>query len=309
MVKNYKVYGLNIRSEIEIEELVELDNLSDKNVDVTYSYGIVPDRFKELINDKKITYYSKNEIWFYIKGVASYYITNGDSVLVQPCKNADKQLINIFLTGSCLGFIMIQKRNIAIHGSAMLINNKCMILTGNRGAGKSTLSTALRLKGYKLLSDDVSAITIKDAVYVEAGFPYQKLCEDAMVKLGYNKDKYKSPKSNTERKYLVPILEQFIYESKKLQFIIEIECNDSDEINIVEIKGSEKLNRIIQNIYRNECFTYIGGLSSRQFKLCLEVARNIKFYKLTRPRNKFTVDKQIENLEKIFIDSREESCK
>ena len=70
---------------------------------------------------------------------------------------------------------MIQRDIVAIHGGTIVIDNKAIILTGNRGAGKSTLTTGLRLKGYPFISDDVAAIEIKDSIpMVKHGFPYQK---------------------------------------------------------------------------------------------------------------------------------------
>ena len=38
---------------------------------------------------------------------------------------------------------MIQRDIVAIHGGTIVIDNKAIILTGNRGAGKSTLSRKL----------------------------------------------------------------------------------------------------------------------------------------------------------------------
>ena len=151
--------------------------------------------------------------------------------------NSNNEMINIFLMCSCLGFIMIQRNKLAIHGSAVVVNNKAIVLTGGRGAGKSTLSTALRLKGYKFLADDVAAITLGDKINIEYGFPYQKLCEDTAINLGYDVNEYISFISNTEEKYIVPAYDEFVYKAKELGAIFEI-ISDSyvSEVIIEEIK-------------------------------------------------------------------------
>ena len=41
----------------------------------------------------------------------------------------------------------------------------------------------------------------------------------------------------------------------------------------------------------------MGGISPIAFKTLLQIAKNIKFYKIIRPNGQFTVDKQIELLE------------
>ena len=41
------------------------------------------------------------------------------------------------------------------------------------------------------------------------------------------------------------------------------------------------------------------------FKQCIDIAKNIRFFKITRPANKFTVDTQIELIERELIGVKE----
>ena len=84
--------------------------------------------------------------------------------------------------------IMLQRDMIAIHGGTIAMNGKGLLITGNRGAGKSTLTSALRLKGYPLVADDVSAMK---SLMVQPAYPQQKVCEDMMNYLGYHSTNYK----------------------------------------------------------------------------------------------------------------------
>lgn len=216
---------------------------------------------------------------------------------MEVCENANMQLMKIYIMCSCLGFIMLQRDMVAIHGGVIEMDNNAVIFTGDRGAGKSTLTTALREKGYKFISDDVAGIMFDKVPYVMPGFPYQKLCESAMDKFGYDKEKNTSFMSDKEVKYIVPAKEEFIYEPRKLTTIIKLTVGDVEEVTIEELKGSEKINNIIQNIYRGEYIKYLGGMNSKYFKKCLDIAKNINFYVVTRPKDQFTVDKQIELIE------------
>ena len=73
--------------------------------------------------------------------------------------------------------------------------------------------------------------------------------------------------------------------------------SDTAQVQIEEIKGSEKLNKLITNRYRAEFVQAMGGISPIAFKTLLQIAKSIKFYKIIRPEGQFTVDKQIELLE------------
>ena len=297
VLNNYCVYGLNIKSEIEIDEFEKISNIFNDDL-VVIKYSKMDQEIKKsILEDRKIQLY-QNKIWFHIDNIATYCITNGNKIEVELCDNADMKLMKIYVMCSCLGFIMIQRDIVAIHGGTIVIDNKAIILTGNRGAGKSTLTTGLRLKGYPFISDDVAAIEIKDNIpMVKHGFPYQKLCSSAMDKLGYDKEKYFSFMSDTEIKYLVNAHDDFIYEDTRLFALCELSVGDVEEVQIEEIKGSEKLNKLIANRYRVEFVQAMGGISPIAFKILLQIAKNIKFYKIIRPNGQFTVDKQIELLE------------
>ena len=190
-LNNYYVYGLNIKSEIEIEEFVKLDNINDEDV-VSISYGTMSDEIKQGIREGKRIELSDNKIWFHINNIATYCVSNGNKVEVELCDNVDMKLMKVYVMCSCLGFIMLQRNMIAIHCGVIEMDNKAVIITGDRGAGKSTLTTALRRKGYKFISDDVAGIKIDKVPYVMPGFPYQKLCESAMNKFGYDKEAFTS---------------------------------------------------------------------------------------------------------------------
>ena len=304
MINNYKVYGLNIRSEIEIDEFDKLDEILEKNI-VNIRYDKISTEIKDKISEGINIQLFQNKIWFHIDNIATYCISNGNDIKVEVCENADMQLMKIYIMCSCLGFIMLQRNMVAIHGGVIEMNNKAVIFTGDRGAGKSTLTTALRERGYKFISDDVAGIKIDKVPYVMPGFPYQKLCESAMDNFEYDKEKYTSFMSDKEVKYIIPAKDEFIYEPKQLSAIVKLTVGDVEEVTIEELRGSEKLNNIIENIYRGEYIKYLGGMNPKYFKQCIDIAKNIRFFKITRPLDKFTVDDQIDLIEREVIEIKE----
>ena len=306
VINNYKVYGLNIRSEIEIDEFDKLDEILEKNI-VNIRYDKISTEIKDKISEGINIQLFQNKIWFHIDNIATYCISNGNDIKVEVCENADMQLMKIYIMCSCLGFIMLQRNMVAIHGGVIEMNNKAVIFTGDRGAGKSTLTTALRQKGYNFISDDVASIKIDKVPYVMPGFPYQKLCESAMDKFGYDKEFHTSFMSDKEVKYIVPALDQFVCEGRELVGIVKLTVGDVNEVTIEEIRGAEKLNNIIENIYRGEYIKYLGKMDSIYLKQCIDIAKNIRFFKITRPANKFTVHEQIDLIKRNLLYVEEEA--
>lgn len=302
MIENnyyYKAYGMTIKSEIEIREFLIVSKPIKYDIEIKKT--TISDNIKKKIKEGQFGGGDKNEIWFYGVDTAIYRICNGNTIFFEELAGADPYYVSIYLTCSSMGFIMYQREKVAIHGGTIVMNDKAIVLTGDKGAGKSTLTTALKLDGYKFISDDVAAIDIHNVPMVNPGFPYQKLCEDAMDALGYNKEDYFSFLSDKERKYVIPSIDDFVDKDTELYGIFELNVDDIKEVTIEEFTGYEKLNRIQKNIYRSEYFDILGGVSAIYFKKCLEIAKSIKYYKITRPKNKITVGEQIKLIKESVV--------
>jgi hypothetical protein len=296
----YKIYGLYIESEITTPELLTANTEEYNNPDIIISYGIMPENIKQTIH-KGITHrFEKKEMWFSIKGVATYYIYNGSTIIVEPYENGNKEHVKAFLLGSAFGLLLIQRNTIAIHGGSIVINGQVLVFTGESGAGKSTLTAALREKGYSFLADDVSVIGQgKDGVLVvNPGYPQQKLCKDTMEKIGYSTSEF--TRINDDRdKYAIPIANDFIEESVSFGALFELTVGDVKEVKITKINGSEKLNILMKNIYRIDV-TGFFGLEPSYFKKCVEIVKNIAFFRIVRPKDGFSVEEQIELINKVL---------
>lgn len=305
----YKVYGLNIESQILVPELTVLDDKIEKNIDVKIYYKTLPDDIKQKVDEGKKAFYNGKYVWFHINNVGTYLIQNGDTVTIELCENPDLNILKVYILGSVLGIILLQRNTVAIHGGSIVINNKGCIFTGDKGAGKSTLTTALRQRGYDFVSDDVGAIELSDIPMINPGFGYQKLCEDAMIKLGYDSSKFTPFRSDMNIKYIVPALDNFVKEKVPFKALFEIEQGDTQKVEVVEVTGNEKLQKIIKNVFRIEVLMYSGGVPADYFKKCIEIAKHIKFYKITRPKNQFTINEQIEIIENIIYEKSDNILK
>ena len=303
----YRVYGLNVKSEILIPELTVLEEDKRNNIDVNICYKPMDSDIKmKMMFEGKKANYEKQKMWFHIDNLATYCITNGNEVAIELCENPDHQLVKVYILGSVLGMVLLQKNILAIHGGSIVMNNNGYIFTGDKGAGKSTLTTALRQRGYGFVSDDVATIKSGKDSMIYPGFGYQKLCEDTMVKLGYNTEEFEPFRSDFNIKYIVPALDSFIDKEVPCKAIFELVESDVENVEIEEVLGKPKLDNIVKNIFRIEMLMYSGGMPPEYFAKCLGFAKNIKYYKILRPKGKFTVDKQIELIEGIVFEKADD---
>lgn len=290
---HYKVYGLIVKSQVLLPELIVANDDEIGNIDVDVTYGIMPEEVKKMLDNGITCKLEKDSMWFSVNNVGHYYITKGKTIVVEPHENADKAQIKAFLLGSAFGFLLIQRNKLAIHGGTILIDDKAVIFTGDTGAGKSTMTAAFRAKGYSFMSDDVSVIgQFEDGTHIiYPGYPQQKLCKDAVKNMGYNPEDFVMIGDDRE-KYIIPAKESFVNNHTVIRAIIELSIGDEDEVEISEVLGSEKIILLMKNIYRIEV-TRFAGLSREYFRKCLDTVKNIPIYKLKRPRERHTVEEQI----------------
>jgi hypothetical protein len=290
----YSLYGLIINSEIPMKELVVLENAESRQPDVFISYGVVPKEIDEVVVKTEYVKLAKREFYLHIEGTAHYYASNGNTIIVEPEPDCDMHEMIVFILGTCLGVLLNQRGTIAIHGGSVVVNGQGIIITGDTGAGKSTLISFLTKKGFDLLADDVSALgcDLKDNYIIYPAYPQQKLCRDVMENMNYDIKRF-SKTDPYRDKYLVPLKKGFQKLPVQLSAIYEISTGESKKVEIVEILGSEKLKTILRNIYRIELTRYLGQ-GPQFFKQCINIANAISVYKITRPKLGLTVTEQIE---------------
>lgn len=296
----YRVYGLNIESEICIPQFTAIDNINEVNIDTKIYYKRASIEIKEAIKNGTKTRFTYNDMWFYVENLAIYRVYDGDKIEVELYDNADLYMVNMYILGTVLGLVLLQKNMVAIHGGAIVINEKGCVFTGDKGAGKSTLTTALRQMGYGFVADDVASINLDGDTSIYPGFAYQKLCEDTMDKLGYNKEEFIPFDAGKHVKYIVPAHEKFVYNEVDFHTLFEISVGDVDEVRAEELVGTEKLQNIIRNIFNVSVLHNSGGIPPTIFKKCMDMCKNIKCFRIIRPKDKFTVDEQIKIIEEIL---------
>lgn len=297
---NYKVYGINVESEIVLPELLINNYKGYACTDVVISYGSMPKVIYNEIQEGKWFNFEKDKMWFLVNDVAKYYILNGNTIIVETYNNANSNDVKAFLLGSAFGMLLMQRHIVAIHGGTIVIDGRAIIITGEQGAGKSTLTSALRTKGYFFMADDVSVIGKRKNTkhVIHPGYPQQKLCRDAMEKMGYNIEAFKRIDEGRD-KYAIPVHKSFIKEPMPMGAIFEITIGEGPHVEIEEITGTEKLKLLLKNMYRVEVTQY-SGMSPVYFKNCIEISKTVPFFKIKRPKEKFSVKEQISVIENVL---------
>ncbi|WP_258073007.1 HPr kinase/phosphorylase [Xanthomonas arboricola] len=109
-------------------------------------------------------------------------VRGGRSIQVQRLRQDDESW-RLFLLGSALGYLCLQRGLFPLHAACLRIGNRTVAIAGHSGAGKSTLSAALVRRGHGLLSDDLTVIRTEGDIEVLPAFPRLKLWRDTLDSL------------------------------------------------------------------------------------------------------------------------------
>lgn len=282
----YRAFGLNISSEIQLPELIE----SEGEPDVYVKFGKTPLNIKKHRFHNERLQINENSLLLNIKHTAKYFIENGNSIIIEPYKDFSPINLRLFLLGSSMGAILYQRGLLPIHGSAVEKNGEAYIIVGKSGMGKSTLAAAMRSIGFRIITDDVSAVYLDENsnIMVLPSYPQQKLWDDSTEMLGLQGNKVIRVIENKD-KYAVKVKDDFVSKPIKLKGIYEISKYDDritnkENISISSILGVEKFKIVHKNIYRPK-FCKGMNLTEMSFKLCTHIASKIKIAVIERPES------------------------
>ncbi|MFD1956957.1 aldolase, partial [Paenibacillus thailandensis] len=229
------------------------------------------------------------EMRFRVPETALYRIAGGSRVEVTPWPGAEEARIRLYLLGSCMGALLMQRGILPLHGSAVVIEGKAYAIVGQSGAGKSTLAAAFASAGYPLVTDDVIAVSVshaQEASKVYPSYPQQKLWEESIEQLGLASGEYLSVYQRVN-KYAVPVRSRFHLEPLPLAGVIELSEFSEPEPEIRSCTALEALHVLNVHTYRNSLVPLLQ-LNEWHFQSIARLASQLPVYQLRRPANGFT---------------------
>lgn len=288
----YNAFGLCILSEIPLPELPRITNQAAE-VDIKIEIADLSNKWNEMaIYNKKNMIVKENLYMFQLRHTAMFCIQDGSKIIVSPCSGADFDKIRLFILGTCMGALLMQRKILPLHGSSIVINGKAFAFIGERGAGKSTIAAAFLRKGYELLTDDVIAIEVKKNLpHVIPSYPQQKLWQESLEEFGEDASQFR-PLYDRETKYSIPVLDKYYTAAVPLGGVFELVKTESDRIDIKSIDGLNRLHGLYIHTFRQ--FLLNGfGLREWHFKTTASLSNQIRMYRLERPMATFTADQLV----------------
>lgn len=285
----YQAFGLTIWSEIPLPELTAVELTSISEVDVYIEFGYLEHIADEWNIADRNFQYRDAALLFEIPDLALFEVSYGRKITISPKYGVNMARIRLYLLGTCMGAILMQRRTLPLHGSAVMIGQSAYAFLGDSGAGKSTLSAALANQGYPLLSDDVVAVHYSKGSsepIVSPAYPQQKLNAYSMDMLQMESAGYEIIMD--EFKYAVPRRDQFYVDDVPLAGVFELLPTTENNITVEPIYALSGIHLLQAHTYR---LALIKRMSMLQwhFSSVTQLAGVLPMNRISRPVDGRTV--------------------
>jgi hypothetical protein len=291
----YSVYGLRVHAEIACPEL-PFHPQPDGNPDVTIR--LLPTLPSTSESDESGCYEVRPGVFrLVVKGVGRYLVEEGSRISIEPLAGSSTDEVRLFLLGSVIGALLYQRGLFPLHGSAVETTWGAMIFVGAQGIGKSTLAAQFYRRGYRLLSDDVCAVTTTDGkLQVLPAQAHFRLCADAYERLA----PAQAARFNVD-KFVVPMDEGYCPDAVPLKAIHVLADQEDGDPQFEVIRGFDRVQRLFENLYRPQ---YLKGQETQSdlMRLAGRIVQRTPMVTVSRKRDTEKIDGMIDFLESAWAE-------
>ena len=279
---HYSAYNLNISSDIELPQLIEIpsDSISDVIIQRD-SHDQMPEDIA--VDGPFIGGIRGDDILLSWRSYGHFLVRSGEEILYAPAASGDIGALAAPLLGLVLGTLLHQRQVLTLHASAINYDGNAVAFVAHKGTGKSTTCASLYSRGYPIVTDDVLAVRFDDSdrVIVDPAFPTIKLHPDSVKSIGEDPLKFGRIAQTLEKRY-VDASDRFAASSLPLRTIYVLENGDDFEVR--ELNPTEAFLQIIEHSFLVRLLGRVAA-GKEHFLDCERIVKSVRIKRLVRPRD------------------------
>lgn len=290
----YSLFGYVIESDLEFPQLMIS---KETKADFVIKEGRVPEYVYDQ-REKNVYEIGDKSSWL-INPTCMLYVENGQIITYEKQEGAMEQKVRNYIMGWGMSLVGLQKGIIAMHCSVVASEKGALLISGESGTGKSTLTNLILDAGYKFMADDMTYVETDESgeVYVKPAFPYQKLCRDAALRKGYSLEELIYVNESKD-KFLVPYDGEFENKAVPVKALLILRLTKDEAVSVKEMAGMNKFmgcatNQFLRHLLEEDKYK---GTSGRE---CLRMAQGIRVFVVERPLKGDTLIEISEKVMKI----------
>lgn len=305
-MKYYQIYGLKVKSDFALSGAYEITEPSETQV--TIVQGNIEKEYTEPMAIEYgmefghgVAHFEEKWTCLRVRGIAAFMIRDGVQINYHLYEGYSRIHVNELLMNYCFIILLYQRNMLLLHGSCIDYKGKALIISGDSGAGKSSLADEMLGRGYQLMADDIVAVDQQsENIYAYPAFPMRKLCVDAVVRKGLDKNTLIPIPDPEREKYGILLKNEYHAQEALLGAMVIIRKGNVESPILEEVVGADKLKYLTANFVRKELMNKVSKMNVLLMK-AIKAANSMPIYILTRPEDKLTVKEQADLIEKTIV--------
>jgi hypothetical protein len=217
-----------------------------------------------------------------VPGVGDFYAKEGNYIEYFPVPRADPEWIKLYLNGQVLVALLHQRKIINFHASSFVYDNLGVMILGETGAGKSSLTASFILGGAGFLSDDLTPIFFRnDKPHIMALGRDIKLRANTVGQLNIGFENLKDAEAGTGKQYLQ--MEKPYSADHPVDTIMKIEVGNVIAPEFYAPAASEKFTIMRSEICLWEMLAGMPETEAEYLQQLVKIVEQVKVVRVVRP--------------------------
>ncbi len=162
---HYRIYGMYLAADLEFPQLLEDEAWEERKgggaLDIIFREGCVAAQIPPHDSAGQCGFGAQIS-WLENK-TCYLLVEDGCRITYQRKDGAREMYLRSYLLGWGMSMLSHQRGEPAIHCSAVCSEDGVVLLCGESGSGKSTMTAALLEQGYRLMADDMALVEYRSA--------------------------------------------------------------------------------------------------------------------------------------------------
>ena len=225
---------------------------------------------------------NQREFAIRVDGVGSFYARDGKEVEYIAEAGADPDWVKLYLNGQVLVALLHQRKIINFHASSFVHKDCGIMIIGESGSGKSSLTASFTLKGAGFLSDDITPVIFKESKpHICSLHDVIRIRRHTALQLNIDKNKLSEAEAGTEKQYLK--VSRAGVKDFLLHTILKIEIGEASKPGFFVLLPAEKFSLLRSEICMWELLSGMPKTEAAYLKQLVKIVEEVKIVKVVRP--------------------------
>ncbi len=225
---------------------------------------------------------SQREFSITVPSVGIFFVRDSREVEFSVLPEADEDWVRLYLNGQVLVALLHQRKIINFHASSFVYDGRGVMILGETGAGKSSLTASFALEGAGFLTDDITPVVYSDGdPLIWSLHEVIRIRRSTALQLNIDASVLREAEAGTGKQYMK--VKHAGVSQFPLDVIIKIEVGDTDVPLFDQPLPADRFSFLRSEICLSELLAGMPGTERSYLLQLLLIVEKVHFVRVVRP--------------------------